>query len=307
MAAGALWGKGTEHQGLISSVRESFSIIGFFLAALLPAILLQSSNRTHAYTWLCVILLVFTCISLVAYRFFSARNPAKKEPWAQVSFSYLWLKAAQKKRFFLIYFVSALAASMPAILLIFYVRDVLQSESWLGAFLATYFASGIAAMPLWLWISRRTGKLKSWFYSMLSACVAFVWAYYLSAGDHTAFLIICAFSGAAFGASLALPPAILAEHMTEHETAQTSQFSLLAFLLKAAFAMASGITLPLLDYAGYSPNGTNSANAQHAIQTIYALIPCIIQMAAALILWKYMKETKNETLDMGSVARGLYR
>jgi hypothetical protein len=46
--------------------------------------------------------------------------------------------------------VNGIAAALPATLVLFYVADVLQAEAWSGAFLALYFVSGVAFLPLWV-------------------------------------------------------------------------------------------------------------------------------------------------------------
>lgn len=106
-----------------------------------------------------------------------------------------------------------LASSIPTVLVVFYVRDLLHSEAYLGLFLLLYFASGIAGIPLWGRLSRIHGKHHAWMLSMLLAVVGFIGAYFLSEGEVIAYAIICIVSGFAFGADLILPPSILADYV----------------------------------------------------------------------------------------------
>ena len=73
-------------------------------------------------------------------------------------------------------------------------------------------ASGPASQcfPLWVRLARRFPLHLVWLGGMVAAVAAFVWAFLLGEGQLAAFALICVLSGVAFGADLALPPALLA-------------------------------------------------------------------------------------------------
>jgi Na+/melibiose symporter-like transporter len=152
-----------------------------------------------------------------------------------------------------------------------------------GLFLLLYFLSGALAMPLWHRVASKRSKSFAWGSSMLLACLTFVWAFLLEPGDIWPFAIICILSGTAFGADLALPPAMIADHLVreQHARVATRYYALLAFFSKAALAIATGITLTALGWAGYQPGTVDTTGA---LPVAYALIPCIIKMLAALLL-----------------------
>jgi Na+/melibiose symporter-like transporter len=54
------------------------------------------------------------------------------------------------RRLLTVFVVNGIAAALPATLVLFFVADVLQAEAWSGAFLALYFVSGVAFLPLWV-------------------------------------------------------------------------------------------------------------------------------------------------------------
>ncbi len=99
------------------------------------------------------------------------------------------------------------------------------------------------------------GKVRAWAIAMLAAIAAFVWAAFLGPGDVFAFAIICALSGLALGADLALPPSILAD-VIDRRGAMASAgayFGVWTLATKLNLALAAGIALPLLATLGYSP------------------------------------------------------
>jgi len=50
--------------------------------------------------------------------------------------------------------------------------------------------------------------------------------------------------------------------------------------LKASVALAAGLTLPALQWAGYVPAQENSDAALHALSVTYALVPCGLKLVA---------------------------
>ena len=107
-------------------------------------------------------------------------------------------------------------------------------------------------MPLWVWLARRIGKERAWLVSMGLSVAAFCWAFLLGQGDAAAFAAVCAMSGLALGADLALPPSILADVIDRGRrgagalAGEGSYFGLWNLVTKANLALAAGIALPVL-------------------------------------------------------------
>jgi Na+/melibiose symporter-like transporter len=155
-----------------------------------------------------------------------------------------------------------------------------------GLFLALYFMAGAAGMPLWVRVSARIGKVRAWHAGMLTAVVAFVWAARLGPGDIIPFAVICAISGAALGADLALPPSLLADVIGRggrmHATG--SYFGLWTLATKLNLALAAGIGLPLIAVLGYTP-GARGSGALTALAITYAAVPSVLKLCAATALF----------------------
>ena len=63
-----------------------------------------------------------------------------------------------------------------------------------------------------------------------------------------------------------------------------SYFSASAFCAKASLALATGLSLPLLDALGYIPGVTAAAGVAVSLSAVYALIPCAIKIVSAVWL-----------------------
>jgi GPH family glycoside/pentoside/hexuronide:cation symporter len=191
------------------------------------------------------------------------------------------------RRLLVVYMLNGIAAAIPATLVLFFIADVLNAEARQGLFLALYFIAGAAGMPLWVRASAKFGKAQTWLAAMVVAIAAFVWASRLSAGDTTAFAVICVMSGLALGADLALPPSLLADVIGRRGRMEAtgSYFGLWTLATKLNLALAAGIALPLLDTLGYRPGGRDTA-ALGALAVVYALVPCVLKLGAAgALIW----------------------
>jgi len=123
---------------------------------------------------------------------------------------------------------------------------------------------------------------------MFLAVLAFVWAYFLRAGDVVPFAIVCALSGIAYGAELAIPPSMLADTVDaqaqrERQRPDGVYFGLWQMIEKFNLAAAAGIALPLLAWSGYEPGAVQHQAGSLAVA--YALLPCAIKLGAAGLLW----------------------
>ncbi len=186
-----------------------------------------------------------------------------------------------------IYLVNGIASAVPATLVLFFIRDRLQAPQYEPLFLAAYFAAGAGSIPLWLRAVSRFGLARTWLTGMLLAVVVFMWAALLGAGDVAAFAAVCVASGAALGADLALPGALLtgviqrAGHSGHAEGAYLGWWN---FATKLNLALAAGVSLPALQAFGYAP-GSRDPQALAALTLAYCALPCVLKLTASGLLY----------------------
>jgi Na+/melibiose symporter-like transporter len=122
---------------------------------------------------------------------------------------------------------------------------------------------------------------------MLLSIAVFVFAAGLGAGDVAAFVLVCALSGLALGADLALPSALLAGVIAangQQGRAEGAYFGWWNFATKLNLALAAGVALPALGALGYVP-GTRDAHALQTLTWAYCLLPCALKLLAAGLLY----------------------
>ena len=283
------WGAELAHddagRARITGAREGAGLIGVLIGGSLP----QLAGFGVAVATLVALL----ALGLAALTWRAPRPPpARPLPTGNPYLSFVVPLASRNTRWLLgIFALNALAPSITATVFLFFVADRLGLQDGAPAFLAVYFLAGAASMPLWTRLARRFPLQGLWLAGMVAAVAAFVWAYWLPAGAAGAFTAICVLSGLAFGADLALPPALLARvidangHGGQREGAY---FGLWNFVNKLVLAVAGALALSILEALGYS-RGAQDAAALDALAFTYAVVPCGLKLVAAgwlLAAWR---------------------
>ncbi len=263
----------------LTAMREGCALAGVVLAAALPT-LAGLSGLSVAFA----VLLALAALVLVRH----APRPQHTGSAPATTQWLLPLRDARFRQLLLVYAVNGTAAAIPATLFLFFASDKLRLSQYAPLFLVLYFVAAAAALPLWAKLAASIGEARAWLAGMLLAVAAFVWTAQLDAGAFAGFAVICVLSGAALGADLALPPALLAGVIAaagHHGEREGAYFGLWSWMTKMNLALAAGIALPLLEWLGYAP-GTVSSDGLDALTMAYALLPCGLKLLAALLLWR---------------------
>jgi len=286
----------------VTAMREGFVILGTVLAVALPAVIGAPATGTGrggageavalaAAAWAILLLLPLAGLVMLAV------VPEPPAPAAVPTLDWrrglgLVTANAPFRRLLIAYLLNGVANGLPSTLFLLFVTHRLQRPAEAGLFLLAYFIAGIACIPAWTRLAARLDKHRAWGIAMVWACLAFAAVPFLGPGDSTAFLIICVLTGLAFGADLALPPAIQADVVDVDTAAGGGQrtglyFALWGMATKLAFAAAVGIAFPLLDLFGFDPAGDNDAAALFALAALYALVPIGFKLAAIALMWRF--------------------
>jgi Na+/melibiose symporter-like transporter len=290
-AWGAELGSDAGQRTRLVASREGFGLLGIVLAAALPGLL--SNDPAQGLSWLAwgflPLLVLLAGVTLLAAPPTPARLAAST-PWPAALRAVL--QDTRFRRLLTVFVLNGIAAALPATLVLFFIADVLQAESWSGAFLILYFVSGIAFLPLWVALARRFGRVPTWLAAMLLAVASFLLAWGLGPGDVGPFAVVCLLSGAALGADLTLPAALLAGMAESRDAAPDRQaqaggyFGWWNLVAKLNLALAAGLALPLLELAGYRPG---AGDAVFALSAVYCLLPVLFKILAITLAWRWRK------------------
>jgi glycoside/pentoside/hexuronide:cation symporter, GPH family len=263
--------------------REGFSLLGVIVASVLPSLAgLPITTAVFA-----------ACVVAGLWAWSVAPRPALLAPQAAdvapMPFG-LPFQTPGFRRLLAVFVFNGIASAVPATLLLFFIRDRLQlSTAYDALFLSSYFVAAAASIPLWLKAVARFGLARAWLGGMLLAIATFVWAVTLGQGDVLPFALVSALSGLALGADLAVPSALLAgiiQQAGHSGRSEGAYFGWWNFATKLNLALAAGLALPTLALFGYAP-GVRDANALHALTIAYCVLPCLLKLVAAALLYLF--------------------
>ncbi len=280
MTWGARLTDDTAGRSRVTAWREAFGLIGVVVASVLPTVWVSDLGAREGYqlfAWVFVILLV---IGLTCTLMFSPDPQITKvqtqEGWRRA------LAPAGVRRVMWFYLFNAIAVAIPATLVLFYIDDVVQMPQQAGLFLGLYFFAGMLTLPGWVALSDRIGKARAWLAGTCLAVMALLCSGWIGAGDGVLFGVVCLVSGAALGADVALPPAMLADAIPRaHRQSTGLYFGIWVLIGKFALAVAAGLALPGLKVLAYQPGQPSTAGA---LVVLYVFLPIIFKALATLAL-----------------------
>lgn len=309
-AWGAELGRDRGERTRLTAWREGFGLLGVILAAALPSLLGapageggavqgMAGSRALASLGLAFPLLLALCAAPTLLWSGADRVRPRAEARFRDSLGDAWRDRAFR-RLLALFMLNGVANALPATLVMFFIADVIHAPAAAGLFLATYFAAGVLALPLWVRLARRRGPMRAWCLGMALAVVVFAWAFWLGAGDVLPYGLVCLASGAALGADLAIPAGLLADlaesgarrgHSPGQDARAGSYFGLWNLATKLNLALAAGLALPLLAVLGYRPGG--GAQGAGVLSAVYCLLPVLFKLAALALalLWRARLET----------------
>lgn len=277
-----------------SSSRELFNIFGVLLALSLPYYfdVAQDARASLLVLWnaLAIILPLTLLIFFVSFQ--EHNHKTQRATFVEV-LGYFKHEVLNSKRVFIAFFLNNFANALPATLFLFYVSLVIKSEELTGLLLLLYFGSGVLALPLWVYLSRKISKKTAWLLSMCTASFFFSFVLFLNEGDIIYFALITIFSGISLGADIALPASIQAD-IAQKATRKHGQFSgtlfgFFAMLTKFSLALGVGVSFSILGLFDFAPDNPNPTSL-FVLTLLYGILPVILKLSAIFILWKYQEK-----------------
>jgi len=276
----------------IAGAREAALVIGTICAMAVPA--LFGIDRAIIMDGTAIAILILTPVT-VAVALITLPDPATPRTATQPAFrSYerVWINRPFRQ-LISAYFVNGVAYGLPATLFLLYAEHVLGRPEWAWVLLIIYFASAIVALPVWLAVSRRLGKRRTWIVAMSLAAAGFWPAALLGEGDLIWFILICIWTGTPLGAELVMPPSMQADVIdldaaNNGVTRTGTLFGLWGVATKIPLALGVGIAFPILGLVGFSGDAaTNGPISLAVLAGLYGLVPVLFKLVAIRLIWGY--------------------
>jgi GPH family glycoside/pentoside/hexuronide:cation symporter len=271
----------------LTTTRMFFSILGSLVAFTIPLLIVDGFHPEHAGR---VLLMgaIFGLVSAVPILlvFFGTRE---RQEFMQLEQPGVWqsVKAAWKNRPFVfglvIFLFTWVTISIIQLILLYYVKYVVNREAQSDLIMATIFVVAMIALPLWQWVSGRLNKRLAYI-----GGIAFLIAVLLCLSSLTPatgmplLLGLCVLAGIGVSSAHVLPWSIIPDAIEygEWQTGERHEgmfYSLITLAQKIATSIALPLALLVLNASGYLPNSAvQPASAVTGIRVIAGPIPAVL-------------------------------
>lgn len=286
-----------DERARVTASREGFILLGTLVAIALPFTFFSLDDATsfHGLAALAVLVAVLlpSFAALALWQVPEPRNASRNRLSLRAGLGHMAANGPFL-RLLSAYLLNGLANGLPATLFLFFVAGRLEAPDMQGALLFLYFLCGVAGVPLFTTLARRTSKHRAWAIAMILACFVFAFALTLGGGDVWQFAVICVLTGLCVGGDLALPSAIQADVIDVDTAAGGEQrsgtyFAAWSLATKLALALAAGIALPLLAVFGFDATDPSASTQEGltALSWLYAGLPIALKLLAVGLIWNF--------------------
>jgi len=275
----------------LSFSREVFTILGVLIALLLPYIFNIADNSQKSLSLMFNTILFILPICLIIFVFYiKEKNNIEIKATMKESLKKFLNEYSKSKSLFSAFILNNLANAIPATLFLFYVELVLESKEYTGILLIIYFLTGVLALPIWIYLSKKASKSRLWIASILLACSVFIFVPFLSSGDYIEFAIISAISGMSLGADMALPTSIQSDIAQESKRKGNEVsgvlFGFWAMITKLSLALAVFITFSILELVGFDSKNPNELSLL-TLALLYSILPVLLKLISVRFIFKF--------------------
>ena len=175
---------------------------------------------------------------------------------------------------------SALVALIP------YLSDyVLNTPGRTGVYLFGAIGASLLSIPVWINLSQRFGKKRTWVFSLLVKCLLFAMAFFLGEGDFVPMMVISIGFGVMNGCGAVVGPSLKAD-VVDWDEAQTgerkegSYFAAWNFVQKSAGGVAVWAIGVMLSMTGFVPNIPQGEHTILGMLVLASALPCVLHILA---------------------------
>lgn len=277
--------------------RQGALVLGMVTVLALPAIVEQrfgggGEARVGAMGWFIIVLLPITVALSVG---FLGERPVRDTATERASSLAAYRLALKNRLVWRLLGADLLAGIGPGVtaaLYVFFVEHAMRLRDYTSSLLLTYFVAGLVSVPIWVRLSYRFGKHRTFAAAMLYMAVALPGVFLIEPGSFWAVAVANVIYGLGFGAAPVLLRSITADITDDDALRSGTQraglfYSLLAMTNKLGFAVAVGIAYPALDAVGFDPDAENTLAAITGLKTVFVTVPVTCFLLAAAVMWRF--------------------
>jgi len=199
------------------------------------------------------------------------------------------------KQLVLAFMIGSIGLNITTPLYLFFITYVLNAEDQAIFMLTFFFLTAFAAVPFWVWLSKKIGKHRAYLASFFLLAFAHPFYLLLGEGDFWWMLPITLVTGFAGGGfSQTLPNSMKAD-VIDLDTLRSGEnraalfFSAWSFATKATSSLGVAFALYGLALFGFdaTDGGSNGPDELFGLRFLFSTFPSVFFLAGAAIVWKY--------------------
>ncbi len=194
-------------------------------------------------------------------------------------------------------FIENVGSAAIGVLTLYVAQYVVGAGSMAPLIILSYMIPSAFSVPLWIPLSRRYGKKRLWFFSMLLTGASFGGMFVLPFLDTVdarliTIIVLAVFAGFAAGCGGTISTSIQGDVIDydEYVTGERKEgtyFAAWNFVYKCAMGAMLMLTGFVLQAAGFVPNEVQSMQTQIAIVSLYSLFPLVCYAIGAMLFRRF--------------------
>lgn len=299
----------------INGYRETATMIGIILVAMIPLVFLRGTNPevsdiVRVFTFVVLTLLPLCVIPALIYAPKTEPIPTPRLGLFKALYTLRVNKPFQ--RMMLASLLIWTGGHIYNATSLFLMKDALGfSPSNFLWFMALQYIVAIICLPLVVRISGKIGKHRALIFVGMAFFLVLPAYLFVEPGNVVQVLIVFALKGAVTSAIWIIPPAMVADSI-EHGLLEGAgddtalYMSAYFFIQKFAAAIGVGIALPMAAMLGFDPQAGATAESYDGIKFVSVILPGLIAAPAALLLFNYpIDEKRHAEIRTELEARGI--
>ncbi len=278
----------------VASVRQFYTLAGLVVACIIPALVLARPGATAAdvlHGLGGAMLVLLPLAGLLVFAFVPDPNAAgEASGGTRRAIGQLW-RNGPFKRIGLALFLGYIAETFRITITLFFARDIIGVPN-IGIIYVWYFATGLVAVPVWLWLGNRIGKHRALALAFGVVIATNTAIFFIPRGAVTVFTLLFVAKGFCFGALELLPAAMIADTadvdtVMSRARRQGLFFAAVGIAIKLGQAIGQGLSLNLLAAVGYRAAGGNGTAALDGLRMLYCFAPTLLLAPGLWLAWHY--------------------
>lgn len=280
----------------IQAWREGLTTLGVPLVLMLPAIIEKvggenvETDRVAVMGWFIIIALPLTVLLAIFSMGEREVRPQPKISLAKAIGPLFSNHALQ--RLVVSDLASGFSGSALGAMFIYEATYVWQVGNYASLLLLLYFFAGVGFIPVVLKLSYRFGKHRTVIGASLFNVVFVPTLFLIPPGNILVASLVLVFLGVNVASLTVLYRSIMAD-IGDYDEVHTGQrrtglfYALLTFTAKVGSAIAIGVVYWALDFIGFNPTGTNSAETLQHVNILYVAVPFFCNLFVMAVMWNF--------------------